>query len=162
VEVERNEAKNKLPNFLTPKRRFTMMKRFFSCVVLSGTMVAAGFAQSPDNVEKAVRFRAPQAEKAVTTGSVTPISSDEKQIELKAKPAQHNSEAQLQELGGVPFDSNAPQLEELGPRWKWWPNAEQLDELGPRWKWWPNANQLDELGPRWKWWPNAEQLDDQK
>ncbi len=137
-----------------------MMKRFFSCVVLSGTMVAAGFAQSPDNVEKAVRFRAPQTEKAVTTGSATPISSAEKQIGMEATPAQHNSDAQLQELGGMPFDTNAPQLDELGPRFKWWGNGEQLEELGPRWKWWGNGDQLDELGPRWKWWGNEAQLDE--
>jgi len=104
-------------------------------------------------VEKAVRFRAQQKDVTVAVKSESieqksemPISSVEP-FSLKLR-----SSNQLEELGGgnsryaIAWSGprNATQLQELGPRYKWW-NVTQLKELGPRYKWW-NATQLQELG----------------
>lgn len=59
----------------------------------------------------------------------------------------NNDAAQVKELGNFQWNSNAAQLQDLGKRILFpTRGAEQLDELGPRWKWW-NAEQLEELGP---------------
>lgn len=132
-----------------------MMKRVFPVLAMTGALAASGFAQSSDNVEKAVRFRVtPKAPVVVTSTSTTEVQSNSQQ----AIDAELNSSSQLKVLGGYLWNNDAAQLDELGPRWRWWGNSEQLSELGPRWKWW-NAAQVDELGPRWKWW-NAAQVDE--
>jgi hypothetical protein len=154
-----------------------MMKRVLPVLAMTGALAASGFAQSSDNVEKAVRFRVTPKTPAVVVSTNS--------TEMQSQPRQ---------MTGVQLNSSA-QLSELGPRWRWWNaaqldelggkrismnirNAAQLNELGPRWRWWNaaqldelggkrisqnirNAAQLDELGPRWKWW-NAAQLDGEK
>jgi hypothetical protein len=116
-----------------------MMKRFFSCVVLTGTLVAAGYAQSPDNVEKAVRFRVLQPANSTVQTAINPGGVEKQSLELNDATVEHRSSQQLEELGGYLWNSNAAQLQELGKKFRYdWMagSSTQLDELGKKYVWW--------------------------
>ena len=139
-------------------------------LITAGLLIAlAGSMSAQSNVEKAERFRVQKETSTVETQTAGDVMEAAVTDEA-ANMLENNASEQLQELGprwrwwntgqigelgAFGWNENAAQLDELGPRWKWW-NAGQIEELGPRYRWW-NAGQIDELGPRWKWW-NAEQL----
>ncbi|MFQ6115745.1 MAG: hypothetical protein ACE5NG_16925, partial [bacterium] len=114
------------------------MKTSILIAVLTLIFVTAALAQSPANVEKAVRFRAPQSNAPVMVQSESQTLNSKKvdnSIDLNA--VEHRSTAQLQELGtryANGWGENAAQLKELGTRYAngWGENAAQLKELGTR------------------------------
>jgi hypothetical protein len=156
------------------------MKRSIIIVGILMICLSSAFAQTTSNVEKAVRFRAAQKDVTVEVKSEAIEQKSETAVcSVEPFSMKLRSSNQLEELGlrGAPryvlgWLPNSKQLQELGPRYKWW-NVAQLEELGGGatrylliWSigGLPNTTQVKELGPRYPiWWmgcPNAPQLED--
>ena len=111
-------------------------------LITAGLLIAlAGSMSAQSNVEKAERFRVQTETSTVESQSASEVVQT----------------AAADEAANVLENNATEQLQELGPRWRWW-NAGQIGELGS-FGWSQNSAQLDELGPRWKWW-NAGQLEE--
>jgi hypothetical protein len=149
------------------------MKRLIIVAGFLMVFLSAGvLAQTADNVEKAVRFRATQNNTVVETKTESAgTNSDEQMASAEMISLKHRSSVQVETLYifspntdvtqcvvGWSGDRNTEQLEELGPRyavgWLGGLNTAQLEELGPRYAvgWLGgdfNTAQLEELGPRY-------------
>ena len=117
-------------------------------------MYVAGFAQSLNNVEQAVRYHT----NIIVTALNQSISSTA--IEYVAV-ADTRSNSQLEELGSkygwCRFNS---QLEELGSKYGWARSNSQLEELGSKYGWARSNSQLEELGSKYGWARSNSQLED--
>ena len=102
----------------------------------------SGVAQTPNNVEKATRFRANA--NATELNTTSPIEVKVNEVSKANLPAMENK--------------SSSQLEALGSRYSWATSNSQLESLGSRYSWATSNSQLESLGSRYSWATSAPQL----
>ena len=119
------------------------MRKLILSLIISGVLCIAGFAQSLDNVEHAVRYHANTY--AATLNQ--PYSST-----INVAILDNRSNSQLSELGSVyGWTRSNSQLSELGSVYGWTRSNSQLSELGSVYGWTRSNSQLSELGSVYGW-----------
>ena len=103
------------------------MRKLILSLILSGVLFVAGFAQSLDNVEQAVRYHANFNASTLNQ----PFSST---VSVAVLDNRSNS-----------------QLQSLGSSWGWVRSSSQLQDLGSSWGWVRSSSQLQDLGSSWGW-----------
>jgi hypothetical protein len=134
-----------------------MFKKALFSMVLLGMLVTPLFAQSADNVEKALRFRAKAANQEVVQGgrsariepqdvalTPVPLKGSRAQLEHLGGFIWNHSDSQLEDLGGFAWNSSNSQLEDLGG-YIWNSSDSQLEDLGG-YIWLSSGSQLKDLG----------------
>jgi hypothetical protein len=115
------------------ERSSEMMKKSFLTLAILGAAMSFGYAQSPDKVEKAHRFQAPQSER-IAAPSEEAAASAEPETENLDVPVQEGPDRAQQEKSGeepslsAPDDPVAPGLPPLFDT----ADSAQLEELGFR------------------------------
>ena len=141
-----------------------MCQKLFSTASLITIAVlfiaVSGVAQTPNNVEKAMRFRANVNAAELSTTSPTEVKINEVS-KANVSAMENKSSSQLEQLGSryIWATSNS-QLNELGSRYIWATSNSQLSELGSRYIWATSNSQLSDLGSRYIWATSNSQLSD--
>ena len=140
-----------------------MCQKLFSTAFLITIAVlfitVSGVAQTPNNVEKAMRFRANTNATELSTTSPAEVKINE--VSKANVPAMENkSSSQLEALGSrYAWATSNSQLQALGSRYAWATSNSQLESLGSRYAWATSNSQLELLGSRYAWATSNSQLE---
>ncbi len=116
----------------------------------------SGVAQTPNNVEKATRFRVTTEAATLNSASNTEINTAS---QVNSPVFVNRSSSQLEAMGSrYGWATSNSQLSALGSRYGWATSNSQLNALGSRYGWATSNSQLNALGSRYGWATSNSQL----